>query len=154
MRGTEFVFLKTFDLKSEEIVLRLEEATEGDPEKGWAPAYHFAICDKKGVRMGTCDLRVGYSENLYYAGNIGYRVYPEYRGHHYAAKACRLLFRLAERHGMKELIITCNPDNHASARTCELAGGKLIETVELPPDNPMRVKNGETHKKIYRVRLG
>jgi len=149
----QFLFLKTYDLRTDEIVLKLECTTDADPEKRWVPAYHFAICDLRGKKMGACDLRVGYNVNMYYAGNIGYAVAPEYRGRHYAGKACFLLFELARRHGMRELIITCNPDNIASARTCEYVGAKLIETVELPENNPMRVENGETHKRIYRVKL-
>lgn len=150
---SRFVFLKTYDLKTDEIELRLKKTLPGDPEKGWVPSYKFDICSLRGTKMGSCDLRVGHSENIYYAGNIGYMVLEEFRGHHYAAKACFLLFELAKRHGMKEVIITCNPDNIASAKTCERVGGELIETVELPMDNPMRVEDGETHKKIYRVRL-
>ena len=153
MKRSGFPFLKTYDLKTDEIELRLDQTLEGDEEKGWAPSYKFTICSPKGVEMGACDLRVGYSETLYYAGNIGYSVREEFRGHHYAAKACILLFELARRHGMKEVIITCNPDNIASAKTCEMVGGELIETAELPMDNPMRVEDGETHKRIYRVRL-
>ncbi len=148
-----FVFLKTYDLKNDEIELRLERTLPGDPAKGWVPSYKFDICSPQGEKMGFCDLRVGYSRNLYYAGNIGYTVYEGFRGRHYAAKACLLLFELAKKHGMEEVFITCNPDNIASARTCERVGGELLETVELPMDNPMRVENGETHKRIYRVRL-
>ena len=148
-----FAFFKTYDLKTDELELRLERTSDGDPERGWVPSYKFDICTPRGTKMGFCDLRVGYNEGIYYAGNIGYSVYPEFRGHHYAAKACFLLFKLARKHGMKELIITCNPDNIASAKTCEAVGGELIETVELPMDNPMRVEDGETHKRIYRVRL-
>ena len=38
-----------------------------------------------------------------------------HRGHHYAGKACKLLFQLAQRHGMEYVIITCNPDNYPSS---------------------------------------
>jgi len=43
-------------------------------EKGWVPAYHFAICNPNGIKMGSCDLRIGHNDKLYYGGNIGYRV--------------------------------------------------------------------------------
>lgn len=72
--------------------------------------------------MGSCDLRIGHNENLYYGGNIGYRVEEAYRGNHYAGKACLLLFELARKHDLQYLIITCNPDNAASRKTCEYAG--------------------------------
>ena len=72
-----------------------------------------------------------------------------FRGHRYAAKACLLLFRQAKKHGMDHLYITCPVDNHASARTCELAGGKLIETADVPQDNDMYAE-GIRRVKIYR----
>ena len=146
-------FLDTAFLRSDEITLRLEKAVEGDEARGWLPAYHFAICDPAGTKMGVCDLRIGHNERVYYGGNIGYRIEPDYRGQHYAGKACLLLFELARRHGMDRLIITCNPDNAPSRRTCEWAGGELIEIVELPEDNDMRAEDGETHKCIYRFHL-
>ena len=71
-----------------------------------------------------------------------------YRGNHYAGKACRLLFHLARRHGMDYLVITCNPDNFPSRKTCEYAGGILREIADLPEDNDMR-RDGETRKCIY-----
>ena len=63
-----------------------------------------------------------------------------------------LLFQLAKKHKMDYLIITCNPDNHASRKTCEYAGGILEEIVEIPEDNDMR-KIGETEKCIFRFSL-
>ena len=61
--------------------------------------------------MGKIDLRIGHNGNVYYGGNIGYSVDKKYRGHHYAGKACLLLFELAKKHHMDYLIITCVPDN-------------------------------------------
>lgn len=136
-----------------EIVLRFDEMTEGDPERNWVPAYHFSICNMQGAKMGVCDLRIGHNELLYYGGHIGYRVDEPYRGHHYAGKACRILFRLAGELGLGHVIITCNPENMASRRTCEYAGGTLLEIAELPEDNDMRVEDGETHKCIFRFEV-
>ena len=136
-----------------EIQLVLTGKSEADPAKGWLPAWYFAICAPDGTRMGACVLRVGRNENTYYGGSIGYTVEPPYRGRHYAGKACRLLFGLARRQGMEELVITCNPDNRASRRTCEWLGGELVEIAELPEDNDMRLEDGETHKCIYRFDL-
>lgn len=146
------MFIDTTFLQTNEIKLVLEKTVPGDPEKNWAPAYHFYICDLSGKKMGVCDLRIGHNENLYYGGNIGYRVEKEFRGHHYAAKACRLLFELAKKHDLGYLIITCNPDNIASRKTCEYLGGKLLEIAELPPDNDMRLE-GETEKCIFRFEM-
>lgn len=148
----ESIFINTDFLKNDEITLLLEKTVDGDDAKGWVPAYHFAICSSTGTRLGVCDLRIGHNDKLYYGGNIGYTVDEKYRGHHYAGKACLLLFELAGKHGMDYLIITCNPDNHASRKTCEYAGGELLEIVELPEDNDMR-ESGDTEKCIYRFQL-
>ena len=145
-------FLNTDHLNDGEIRLVLEKAALGDPEKGWVPAYHFAICDLTGQKMGVCDLRLGHNEKLYYGGNIGYRVEAPYRGHHYAAKACELLFKLAGEHEMEYVIIICNLDNIPSKKTCEYLSGTLLEIAELPPDNDMR-EIGETHKCIFRFEV-
>ena len=53
---------------------------------------------------------------------------------------------------LKYVIITCNPDNYQSRKTCEYAGGKLLEIVEVPEGNDMR-ERGETEKCIYKFVL-
>lgn len=146
------MFFDTSFLKNDEIQLVLQKTVNGDPEKNWVPAYHFFICDLQGTKLGVCDFRVGYHENLYFGGHIGYRVFPEYRGNHYAGKACLLLFQLARRHHMEYLYITCNPENYPSKKTCEYAGGVLLETAVLPEGNDMRAR-GEFEKCIYKITL-
>lgn len=146
------MFIDTSFLQNDEIQLKLEETVDGNVEKDWVPAYHFAICNKEGTKMGVCDLRIGHNDKLYYGGNIGYRIEAEYRGNHYAGKACLLLFELARKHNLKYVIITCNPDNIASRKTCEYAGGELLEVVDLPEDNDMR-ERGETRKCIFKFAL-
>lgn len=148
------LFFDTSELFDGEIRLKLLRADPGDPAREWVPAYIFSICSSlSGIEMGCCDLRLGHNEKLYYGGHIGYRVHPEYRGHHYAQKACRLLFKLAKAHDLGHVIITCNPDNWPSRRTCELLceefNGELLEIVDLPPDNDMYL-NGERQKCIFR----
>lgn len=140
-------------LKTEEISLRQIELAADDPQRKWDPAFHFDILDCSGARVGGCNLRLGHSEVLYSVGNIGYEIDEPYRGHHYAGKACKLLFELARRQGMEYVIIVCAPSNQPSRKTCEWLGGELLEVVELPEDNDMRVEDGETQKCIYRVRL-
>ena len=77
-------------------------------------------------------------------GHIGYGISQRERGHHYAARACRLLFVLARRHGMHTLLLATAPENAASRRTCELCGGELLPAGE--PDAPAVC--------LYRVSLG
>ena len=146
-------FFPTDDLKTGEVMLRLARTCEAQPEKNWVPAYYFDICLPDGTRIGECDLRIGHNDRLYIGGNIGYGIDEAYRGHRYAAKACELLFRQARKHGLEYVIITCDPDNPASARTCELAGGEYLETAPIPEDNDMYERGGR-QVMIYRFNLG
>ena len=153
LKGGHNMFLDTLALGNDEIFLRLYRTAKADPQRGYVPAYYFYICKTDDqTEIGCCDLRIGHNENTYYGGNIGYEIYKPYRGHHYAAKACQLLFDLARKHEMGYLIITCSPTNIASRKTCENAGCRLKEVAQLPPHNEM-YRAGETEKCIYVIDL-
>uniref|UniRef100_UPI0040573BAC GNAT family N-acetyltransferase n=1 Tax=Acetatifactor sp. TaxID=1872090 RepID=UPI0040573BAC len=146
------MFYNTSDLKDTEIFLRLDKTCEAQPEKKWLPAYYFDICLLSGEKIGHCDLRIGHNEKTYIGGNIGYGINEPHRGHHYAAKACKLLFQLARKHELDYVIITCVPDNIASARTCELAGGEFLEIADIPEDNEM-YEEGKRAVRIYKFAI-
>lgn len=137
-----------------ELELVLLRTSPADPEKGYVPAYYFHMVRRDTNEVvGGIDLRIGNTPHLVmYGGHIGYRVEPEHRGHHYAARSVRLLFPLARHYGLNPLWITCNPDNLASRRTCELAGASLVEVVDLPEDTDM-YRRGERQKCRYRIDL-
>ncbi|AIE84911.1 GNAT family N-acetyltransferase [Fimbriimonas ginsengisoli] len=149
-----FTFLDPGLLVDRELELRLRKTSPGNPAGPWAPAYHFdMVLSLTETKVGNIDLRIGDLPGLVlYGGHIGYTVDRGHRGHRYAARAVRLLLELARRHGMTTLWITCNPDNMASRRTCELAGGEFVEIVDLPTDNDMYLE-GEKQKCRYRFRL-
>jgi tagatose 1,6-diphosphate aldolase len=121
------------------IELRLREIAPAVPEKGWVPAYHFTVVRLDCAEpVGRISLRVGTSHALrLYAGHVGYAIEVPHRGNRYAARALVLVSTLAWRNDLVPLWITCNPENQASRRTCELAGAQYVETVALPPDSDM-----------------
>lgn len=136
-----------------EISLVLSEIRQEDPEKGHVPAYDFQIIRLSDhAVVGGCNLRIGNNEALTYSGHIGYVVYPDYRGNHYAAKACSLLFELARKSGLTHLTITCTPENAASRRTCELAGCTFVGIFPVPQWHDM-YKNGRTEICRYEISL-
>ena len=103
---------------------------------------------------GGIRLRVGNDTEylrLYY-GHIGYDVNPDKRGRHFAERSVRLLLPLARHHGVRELWITCNPDNIASRRTCERLGMELVEVIRVAEHLQM-FKRGDTHKCRFRLKL-
>jgi len=151
---TAFEFYDPGPLRDGDLEVVLVEMYPGDPAINYVPAYRFKLfLAGQGQEIGRIDFRViSTLPVILYAGHLGYNVAPEHRGHHYAARACRLLFPLARRHGLKELWITCNPDNLASRRTCELVGARFVEVVNLPEESDLYQK-GERQKCRYRLEL-
>jgi tagatose 1,6-diphosphate aldolase len=137
-------------LQDGELALRVREHMPADPARGWVPAYRFDMI-VGGQVVGIVDLRLGDTPAMVnHGGQIAYGVAAAHRGRHYAARSVRLLLPLARQHGFTELWITCNPDNWASRRTCELAGAELVEIVDLPPESDM-YQEGDRQKCRYRL---
>lgn len=145
-------------LKGDGVVLIRIQTDIGDVDHNWASSDWYAICLPERhpfrgyVVAGRCDLRYGHNKQLYYGGNIGYRVYEPYRGNHLALKAAKVLLDHAAEKDLGYVIITCNPDNEPSRKTleklCEEKRGYLIDCLPLPPDNDM-YKRGDREKLIY-----
>ena len=94
--------------------------------------------------IGECDLRLGMDEELYYAGNIGYRIYYH---------ACKLLLQIAkEEYHFRKVIITCSPDNIASDKTIQSLHAELLQTVNVPKHHWL-YRRGEKVKNIYLLTL-
>jgi tagatose 1,6-diphosphate aldolase len=149
----DFEFLDPGELVDGDLELRLLFCFPGDPQRGMVPSYEFQMqLTGSATRIGGISLRVGDTEHIIYVGHIGYGVTKGFRGHHYAARATRLLIPLARAHGMKELWITTDPDNRASQRTCESLGAEYIETVPVPPTDSLYGR-GDRQKLRYRLEI-
>jgi len=87
------------------------------------------FCGSIGFRWqpGTSELPA------YCLGHIGYAVVPWKQGKGYATAALRLLLPEAKAVGLRYVEITTDPDNIASQRVIELAGGALHERFIEPP---------------------
>lgn len=154
MDSEKFVFLDPGRLVDGDLELVLVAKASADATRSYSPAYKFEMRSlATGKKLGNIDLRIGNTTHLVcYGGHIGYGVRPEHRGNRYAARSTQLLFPLAKKHDLNPLWITCNPDNLASRRTCEIAGGTLVEIVDLPKDNDM-YRQGDRQKCRYRFDL-
>ena len=149
-----FRFLEPGPLVDGDLELVLVERRSGSLWRKRVPAYKFEMrLNGTRQRVGQIDLRVGDLPHLrLYGGQIGYGVDEPHRGHRYAARAVRLLLPLARSHGMRTLWITCDPENAASRRTCELAGARFVEIVDLPRGIDM-YREGQRRKCRYRIDL-
>jgi RimJ/RimL family protein N-acetyltransferase len=130
-----------------ELYLLCYEKKPAEPERKRVPAYMFAIC-RAGEKVGEISLRIGYTDGLYYGGQIGYGIDEEHRGHGYAARACRLLTYVAKAHGMKKLLITNDERNEASRRVCEKLGAKHVLYGRVPEWHDL-YKEGHRYGNIY-----
>lgn len=140
-------------LSSPEINLLLLRTQEEVEEQKLITTYFFDIqLVSTQEYVGKIDLRVGMSSDLFYYGNIGYTVYKPYRGNRYAYKACCMVFKLAQRLKMKEIIITCNPDNVPSYKTCQRLYPDSIDLVDVPRKHDL-YRYGEHQKYIFRYQL-
>ncbi len=102
-------------------------------ERNWRITLHG--CRQE---IGQIAYRPGESPAVFFFGHIGYHIQPEWRGHHYAEKACRLIREEILRSGKSSVVITCDPDNEPSRKTCR-ALGCLWES-EVPVDEWLQRK--------------
>jgi predicted acetyltransferase len=137
--------LQKYDLEDDTIKLVSNHVTKEN--------YIYKIILKSTKKhIGYCDLRTGHNISLYYLGNIGYRIFPEYRGHGYAYRASLLLFKLARNLEMDYIIITVSPENTASIKTIEKLNCEYVETTDVPVWHSL-YRNNEKVKMIYRYNL-
>lgn len=104
-----------------------------DREMGFGHVHDYIIAPHGQRReAGRISLRMGESPCVYYFGHIGYHVDPPWRGRRFAARACALLAPLIAAGGKASVVITADPDNLPSRRTCERLGCVLESIVQVP----------------------
>ncbi len=130
--------------------LQLLEYVSMNLPKGFDP-YSIYLIIVNDIEVGRLTLREGSDEQRYYDGHIGYSIYPEYRGHHYAYQACLLLKDMID---VDHLIITCDPSNIASIKTIEKLGCEYIETKTIPTHLKKLFTHDEKVKQIYKWKIG
>jgi predicted acetyltransferase len=87
-----FAFCDPRVLECSDFYLVLAGTTPPEPEREIVPAYafHVKVCGHD-EPVGQINLRVGTNEHIQrYAGNLGYKIDPPYRGRRMAERAVRL----------------------------------------------------------------
>ncbi len=104
--------------------LSLIEAPSVSPHIQQYYIYENATCRQ----VGEIDYR-DFKDD--YLGDIGYHIFPNYQGHHYAEKALSLLLHHLQKNNIEQVIITVYDDNIASIKTIERNGGVPLLIVIL-----------------------
>lgn len=152
-------FLNIFKKKKkyEGEVVYLQESYRVDEKTAYdgVPTVYYDIYNNDSKdKVGSIDLRLTVEGDMYYYGHVGYNIKQTFRGNHYAYYACKILFNIAATEfDIKELIITCSPENIASYKTLMKLGGELIDFVEVPK-HLFLYKIGEKTKYVFKYKLG
>lgn len=102
------------------------DSEEVTPDR--VPASYWWIVDGK-TYLGAISLRHVLNDKLLEAGgHIGYGVRPSARGRGVATWALGATLDRARERGIDRVLITCDDDNLASAKTIERNGGVLEDT--------------------------
>ncbi|WP_053985077.1 GNAT family N-acetyltransferase [Niameybacter massiliensis] len=93
---------------------------------GFVPATTYLAMDIEERLIGMIDIRHRLNEYLLnYGGHIGYSVRKSERRQGYATQMLGLALEKCLELGIKEVLVTCNKENIASAQTILNNGGQL-----------------------------
>ena len=105
--------------------LHLADAEPDSPRpRGWVPCTYLWMAEGD-TFLGSISLRHSLDNPMLaeVGGHIGYSVRPSARGRGLAADALGQVVALAADRGLDRVLVTCDFDNLASARTIERSGG-------------------------------
>src|SRR5712671_4807929 len=136
------------NLLFDQVHLKFVHIVPGDASRGLVPFYHFRILTADDQDAGHINFKVGDTDHVRFCvGHIGFGVSETFRGQSLAYQACRAIAPFVGSF-YPTVIITADPDNHASIRTIERLGGSFIDEVIVPTHDP-QYQRGSRSKKRY-----
>lgn len=100
----------------------------------FVPSDTYFLVNKNNKILGAISIRHYLNEELLkFGGHIGYGISPSERRKKYATEMLRMAIEYCKNLGMEKILVTCNKNNIASAKTIAANGG-VIEN-ELMEDN-------------------
>ncbi len=95
--------------------------------KSRVPALtYFYVREDDGRIVGMINIRLALNDFLRTeGGHIGYSIRPTERNKHYATKMLKCGLKVCEKIGIKEVMVTCNKSNIASAKVIKNCNGEL-----------------------------
>jgi len=109
------------------LLLRLKNDALGVNQEEWqVPCSTYWLVDEHSKIVGVSNLRHCLNENLKrHGGHIGYGIRPSERNKGYAQTILRETLVKASERDIKEVLVTCNKSNIASAKVIKRNGGVL-----------------------------
>ncbi len=110
---------------------------ESSSDEGADPPQTRSICRwvvEDGSVLGGIALRLGDNELTRRLGHVGFGIRPSARRRGVATWALGSILDVARSLGMEQVLLVCDPDNVASAKTIESLGGILESAGRLGPD--------------------
>ena len=107
---------------------KLEEDRNIIPNEEKVPAEtYFFVRESDNKIVGMINIRLALNENLKkFGGHIGYSIRPTERKKGYNKVNLYLGLLCCKEHGISEVLMDCDKNNPASAKTMQALGGKLI----------------------------
>jgi predicted acetyltransferase len=93
---------------------------------GKVPQLDFLLLRDGATILGRSGLRLWLTPDLEdIGGHIGYRIRPSERRKGYGARLLAMTLDEARKHGLRDVLLTCDSDNIGSRRIIERNGGQL-----------------------------
>lgn len=117
-----------WDWEHAQTVTALSDWSQGRGlQPGWVPCTTVFL-EEEGTLVGLYNFRHHLTPQLRrYGGHVGYSVRPDHRGRGHATTLLTGAMDLARQRGHTALVLSCGPDNLASARVIQKCGGVLQE---------------------------
>ena len=113
----------------DEWLKRVQLIEKADPANGVQTSTFFSQ-RADGKLIGCIKIHHSLTNELKNGGHVAYGIRPSERGKGYGKKQLELCLKYAKQIGLKQVIIACDKDNVASAKTAMSCGGILIEEFE------------------------
>lgn len=128
MAGTSY--LRTFDDYEEWLKFVLDNESESTKHTDVTANVYLGIREEDNNLIGFLNIRHTLNEYLFnYGGHIGYSVKKEERNKGYAKEMLKFALEECHKIGIKKVLITCDSENIASAKTIMSCGGVFENNV-------------------------
>ena len=114
----------------DEWLSRIQSIREINRENSVQTSTFFSRRISDGKLIGCIKIHHALTEELASGGHIAYGIRPSERGKGYGRKQLALGLEYARQLQMKRVVIACDKDNIASAKTAMSCGGRLIKEFE------------------------